>query len=429
MATYRLFPSTNGPASPVSYSGNFLAGVLFAVSGGGKWFEGYWWWVSPSGQSTSPVKCALWSVVAGGTASLVPGSVVTSGTLTAGAWNYIPLSQPIQLAPSFDPNYSTASSGYIAAIGVNGAFPETKNQFGSGDVYAGGITNGPLIAFSGSNGTLPAPYTLNGGSGMFSTASDPSTSCPFGTDSYANFWVDVQISDTAPAGYTGTYRLWPNKSDANPLTSADSAVNYLVATEIIINQPVKLNNIWYYSPNGTAQLATWAGVWSVAGADSGTLAAVNTNPSWSGVAASGWVSTPITGTLSPGRYKVSIYNNAASPDGWSAKDAGSAYFDLGAGVNGVTWGPLTAPQLSQASAAYEYGGPGNATPPYSQGGVSHGQPTFSMPATGITMPVYPYLWAPVNADNDTNVIHTQNYWVDLEVTLIPNSGLLLTSFP
>ena len=33
--TYRLFPSTNGPSSPVSYSGPFMAGVLFKVTTGG----------------------------------------------------------------------------------------------------------------------------------------------------------------------------------------------------------------------------------------------------------------------------------------------------------------------------------------------------------------------------------------------------------
>jgi hypothetical protein len=32
MATYRLFPSTHGPSSPVSSIGNFPAGVLFCVT-------------------------------------------------------------------------------------------------------------------------------------------------------------------------------------------------------------------------------------------------------------------------------------------------------------------------------------------------------------------------------------------------------------
>ena len=38
--TYRLFPSTSGPSSPVSYTGPFMAGVVFAVTTGGCWFDG-----------------------------------------------------------------------------------------------------------------------------------------------------------------------------------------------------------------------------------------------------------------------------------------------------------------------------------------------------------------------------------------------------
>ena len=93
MGTYRLFPSTDGPSSPVSYSGPFLAGTLFCVTSN-CWFEGYWWWVCPTGQSTSPQKFALWQVYGGGEGNVVPGSVVTSGPLTAGQWNYIPLPIP-----------------------------------------------------------------------------------------------------------------------------------------------------------------------------------------------------------------------------------------------------------------------------------------------------------------------------------------------
>jgi hypothetical protein len=55
-----------------------------------------------------------------------------------------------------------------------------------------------------------------------------------------------------------------------------------------------------------------------------------------------------------------------------------------------------------------------------------------MPGTGITMPAYPYLWAPVTADTDSgNAVHTQNYWVDLEVTPTAqaNSGAFMTFFP
>ena len=47
VGVYRLFPSTNGPSSAVAYGGAFLAGVLFQVTTGGTWLDGYWWWVCP----------------------------------------------------------------------------------------------------------------------------------------------------------------------------------------------------------------------------------------------------------------------------------------------------------------------------------------------------------------------------------------------
>ena len=84
MATYRLFPTTDGPSSPVSWGGSFLAGVLFQVTTGGVWFDGYWWWVCETGQSAAAQKFALWVVYADGTGTLIPAATVTSAALTAG---------------------------------------------------------------------------------------------------------------------------------------------------------------------------------------------------------------------------------------------------------------------------------------------------------------------------------------------------------
>jgi hypothetical protein len=92
MSTYRLFPSASGPSSPVSYSGPFIAGVVFEVNIGAIWLEGYWWWVCDSGQSTAPQTFALWQQASAEAGMLVSDATVTSGTLTAGQWNFIPLS-------------------------------------------------------------------------------------------------------------------------------------------------------------------------------------------------------------------------------------------------------------------------------------------------------------------------------------------------
>lgn len=440
MTTYRLFPSTNGPSTGISYSGNFIAGVAFAVKGGGNWFNGYYMWVPSSTNSTAPVKCCLWSPTQATTGSVVSGSVVTSGTLTAGQWNYIPLPTPIQLAASLDSNLPLNGSAYIAAIGVNGNFPDTLSQFNSvSDVYANGITNGPLFAFSGGwqTSTKP-PYSIQG-QGLFSVAnSDPTLAMPNQADSSgdggSNFWVDVQISDTPPAGYQGSYRLWPNKADANPLVSGDAAYNYTIATEIKLTAPCTLNNIWYYSIASATTLATRCDVWDV---NTGLSVASITSPSWkdatgasftAGTHQSGslgtWIQAAFAGgvTLPAGDYRVSVYNSNGSTDAnWSPKDATSDYWGQtlhGVGYQGITNGPLSAPSWSNASSGYAYGGSGSDTPPWSSGGttVAHAQSVFYEGSAGQTGVVgFPQLYAAVGVSSN----QSQNYWVDLEVTPLP----------
>ena len=78
---------------------------------------------------------------------MLPGSVVTSGTLTAGQWNYIPLPTPLQL--SIGNVSGNGAAVYQAATGFTGSFPDTNNQFATGDPFASGITNGPLLGLFG----------------------------------------------------------------------------------------------------------------------------------------------------------------------------------------------------------------------------------------------------------------------------------------
>ena len=397
--TYRLYSTTDGPSNPVSYGGPFLAGVLFEVTQGGVWFTGYWWWVCPSGQSTAAQKFALWNITGGGLGTLISDSVVTSGTLTAGQWNYVPMAAPIPLS---------VGTTYNACTGFTGSFPNTNNAFGSGQPYGGGITQRPLTAFSAQNGTVNEPYGNQ--QGVFGVAgTDPSVYMPFTGSGTDNFWMDVQVSDTAPSGYSGSYRLWPTKVDADWVTWADTTVNYVVATEIHLSEPCALNKLWYYSPSGTAQLATACDVWDIS---SQTSVAGSTSPAWSGAAASGWVSCSFTGvTLPAGGYRVSVYNGAASPDGWNAKRLN--YWDTGPGQNGITNGPVSAPKLSGASTAWEYDGSAGG-PRWTNGIQEPGQSTFAIGPPNQ----YPYLYVDGLA---------QNYWIDMEVA--PASGTPVTSSP
>ena len=422
MTTYRLFPSTNGPSAPIGAgTGAFLCGILFKVTQGGMFFNGYYHWV-PTGGDTVARKFALWNVTGASTKTLISAATVTSGTLTANAWNFVPLSTAVPLAIGASYN---ACTGWTVVNGfpdsdTSGAGTGAADSFGTGG-HTGGITQGPLFAFSdslGSGGTKPEQYI--GLQGVFSTAgTDPTVNMPAGGSNSGNFWMDVQVQDTTPSGYSGSYRLWPNKFDTNNVSGADSPVNYNIATEFALSQACSLNKIWYYSPAGTAQLATACGIWSITSpGTSGTKVAGSTSPTWSAAAASGWVSCSFTGvTLPAGKYKVAVFNGAAAPDGWSVKDSNSDYWRAGDGGSGITWGPLSAPGLSNASTAFNYNGSdAGSTPPFTDGTTLAGQSTFEQSTTEI----YPALFAPVATPTAGS---TQNYWVDVEVTPSPGQGV------
>lgn len=433
-ASYRIMDGQsgrpgNGPTTAISYTGNFVAGTAFSVRQGDCWFEGYYWWVCPTGGLTTPQKCALWQTD-GNTQQVIPGSVITSGTLVSG-WNYIPLPAPVQLA---------ADVVYVAATGVNGNFPDSDttgtgtgavDSFGTGG-HINGIANGPLFAYSDSaNGGL-VPAALDGGGGLpqglFSTAgTDPSTTFPGVGSNSANFWIDVQVSVGTPASYAGSFRAWPNMALASVFTSGDSAVNYVVGTEMHLSKLSTLNRIWYYSPSGSTQLATECAVWDVI---TQTKVAENTSPAWSGAAGSGWVSCGFGNvTLPAGIYRVAVYNGAATPSSWSAKQL--YYFNIGNGsifgmsnmkstgpsFDGIHNGPLYMPSLSGVGSSNYYTASG-ASPDFDAGGPGPGQSPFAV--------------GPPNAYPNIYVKGLgQTYWVDMEVTPLgaSASGTLLALFP
>lgn len=429
MTTYRLMDGVDGrpgvgssqttpPADVNDYQGPFQAGIVFAVTQPAMWFEGFWWWV-PSNGDTSPQGFALWSIwIDDGGAESAESTLVasvTSGTLTAGEFNYIPLSSPLPITIGVAQG-TYLGGAYVATTAwtASAGFPDTGSQFGSGDTYADGITNGPLVTYGVTN--CPSGIGPSGGSVYSTGGDDPFTADPpLGSDANNDlFWLDVQVSDTGPEGYTGPYSLWPNRWGTNAVTTGDAEVNYVVSTEFHLSQACTAGVIRYYSPVGTDQLATRASVYSITGADAGTEVIAVTSPSWSAAAGSGWVEcdTGSDAVLQPGAYKVAIYNDAESPDFWSPKDENTDYWGetltTGEGVNGISWGPLSAPNYANSSACYLYDDEGgDNTPPWTDGtgDTTIGQPTFA-----ISGPQYPYLYSVVNTDE------SQNYWVDVQVT-------------
>ena len=365
--TYRLFPATAGPATAVSYSGPFEAGVVFGVTTGGCWLDGYWWWVCASGQSTSAQKFALWQTYNGQQGSVVSGSVVTSGTLTAGSWNFVPLANPLPLA---------IGATYVASTGFSNGFPDTNNQFGSGQPYAAGIVSGPLTAYSDASGSNPSPFKT--AQGVFSVAStDPTVAMPIYGSSSCNFWMDLQVDTNPPTGTS--YRLWPSYPTIPGGLDSDTT-GYTLATEFRLSQSCTLGNIWFYSASGAGALPTRCAIWNVS-SQSVVTGTDQTSPSWSGAAGSGWVACPYSGvTLPAGDYKVAVFYAGGSK--WYQTAVGY-WASGGPGASGITAGPLTAPGTSSATS------PGQST--YNKGSWAYPN-TYESGAQG------------------------ENYWIDAEVT-------------
>ena len=321
-----------------------------------------------------PQSFALWQVDNTNDGLLVEGSTVTSGTLTGGTWNYIALPTSIPLSRSIP---YVVATGYVSTSG----FPNTNDQFGAGDPYGAGIVNGPLTAYSDVTGSAPSPNNW-AGQGLFAIAySNPTLHIPDDGFDSGSFWIDLQVSTTAPSGTS--YRLWPSLPNP-PGRITDSAANFTLATEFSLSENCTLNRIWFYTPSEASQLPTECGIWNIS-SQSLVVGSDNSLPSWSGAAGSGWVSCDYTGagiTLAAGtKYKVAVVNGTANPGSWNS--ATLDYWSTGPGGSGISSGPISAPNESNAS--------------------SPGQSTYN-PGTAFTYP----------ATYDTGGAPT--YWVDVEVT-------------
>jgi hypothetical protein len=395
MTSYRLMDGVSGrpgvsssgtqpPASPAAYSGNYIAGLIFQVTST-VWLNGYYWWVPPGGD-TGAVKCALWQQggPSGATqGTVVPGSTVTSGTLTAGQWNFVALASPMLLAY---PCFYIAALGYATTIG----FPDTQHQFGTGNPYASGITNGPLTA---------AGTSSNGPQQPFSTASaDPSAVMPYTNDLDDLLWLDVQVTDTPPAG--ASYRLWPNLPYAlGDGTNGGVSVltgGYTMSTEFSLTQACALDKIWFYSgttafgATAAAALPARTTIWNVA-SQTAVPGSDNASVSWkqpggsAGSAGGGWLYSDYTSagvTLAAGtNYKVSVWYAGGST--WRTV-VDSYWTTGGTGAAGIISGPLSAPNAA---------------------GATPGQDSWNGPNLAWA---YPGTFS--NPEND---------WVDVEVSVAP----------
>ena len=200
--------------------------------------------------------------------ALVAASVVTSGTLVPGQWNYVPLPQPIPLTQYLAYRAATASPRYA---------PATNGQFGAGGVYAEGISNGPLFAFadatSGNSGDVDF-FQANNCTWQENTL-DPTTVYPGSGYNGLNLWLDVQVTDQVPAG--ATYRCWP--SQPSPLYPPEAALPYTVSTQLMVSQPAEVVRLWFMSQAGNGALPSICGIWD-GETEQVVPGSVNESPAW-----------------------------------------------------------------------------------------------------------------------------------------------------
>src|SRR5258708_1672843 len=184
MALWRLWPSTNGGTVTTDVSSSDL-GVQFTVSSAVT-LTGYFFWLPATGD-TLAVTFRLFTTANGTSGSLVTGSQVASGTLTAGGWNFTALSPGVTLSPG------TTYEATVSYTGSSNHYGATASYWVTARAGASAITSAPLTAPS-------ATAALGGARGQFnepSTGAFPAT----GTGNSANYWGDVQINDNAGACY------------------------------------------------------------------------------------------------------------------------------------------------------------------------------------------------------------------------------------
>ena len=432
-ATYRLFGNHRGPdtAVPTGTEG-LVTSLIFEVTTGGGWLEGYWLWVCDEGQSTAPQKFTLWMPYLGAnyvhTGEIVPGTTVTSGELVPGRWNFVRLPHAVPLS---------IATSYQLATGAIGGVPLTQNMWGPRDPWAKGVTSGPLFApSSGPNSTDQCAAAA--GSNPTKVVSAYSYESPY-------FWLDAQITTKAPAG--SSYRLWPGMPliAAPPKTtdSDDADTNEQSSgTEFWLSAECTLNKIWFFSPipsplagapaatllPGACAIFDIATRSMVDGTMRGTAGpSPAKTPDWrkpdgkTAKAGDGWIYCAYEGVKLPeGKYKTAVYcyGGGTTTDykyyffqeqrfyfGSVINDSTGAAIGRATAPDGIRNGPLYSPNVAKAAPAQSNG----SVPVIPVGTIVHGNSTYQVNDSSNTGTfLYPDMF---DSADDGEV-----RWVDVEVT-------------
>ena len=268
--------------------------------------------------------------------------------------NFVPLPAPMLLTPGWP---------YRAATGFTGNIIDTDGFWGTGGAGAGGISSGPLLAYSDAiarGGTNPDSF--NWAQGSFGNGSaDPTVNFPSQINTSFFNGLDVQVTATPPGG--ASYRMLPAFPEVfhtivEGTHGSIQVAGFALATVFTLDVPCKISKIWWYSSPGDVDgqaallLPDSCQVWDVATTG---MTVNHGTPNWlnpDGTAASPgnrWCYSDFTAdnvTLLAGKqYKVSVYS--AGGDRWRVAPVNffqsPGYAAPGLGQNGIKVGPLNFP--------------------------------------------------------------------------------------
>ena len=158
------------------------------------------------------------------------------------------------------------------------------------------------------------------------------------------------------------YSIWAQSAES----FATTAFTGTLATEFSLSAGANLTGIWVYSPSGISTLPAQCAIYDIDTSSlvSGTL---NTSPSWSGAAGSGWVKCTYSGpSLASGtNYATAVFYSATVP------------------YAGYTW-PTTNGIIEGTAGLYTTGGSGVQLPGSNAGGFTYWIDVEVTTSSGVT---------------------------------------------
>lgn len=221
-------------------------GIQFTVSASGT-LAGQWWYV-PSSETVlagSSHTILLWTTTTGTTGTLVTSNV-GSGTLTAGAWNFIPFTSPPTLSPG---------TTYVMGHSGHGWLQFEHNMWGAGNTFASGVTSGPVFAPPATSALNSAQQPTVGTANTFPPSA--STNSWYGIDvSFVTSAITVTATQTGGSTKNGTGLYVEVVTGAAKTQNGATATNDTTITTPQLSITPNASGSWVYAALSNRAAAT-----------------------------------------------------------------------------------------------------------------------------------------------------------------------------